>query len=87
MFFNEFFCFSVMMSKKASAGQFSVSGSNLGPNPPEKNDFCYGKDFFLGGSSYIRVFFLKFAFLALNGLWSMIYSNWSRHSQHLGDDT
>ena len=41
------------MSKKASADQFSVSGSNLGPNPPGKTDFCYGKDIFLGGSSYV----------------------------------
>ena len=57
IFFNEIFCFLVIMSKKASADQFSVPGRNLGSNPTRKTDFCYGKDFFLGGSSYLYLDF------------------------------
>ena len=44
----KFFCFSVIMSKKASADQISVSGSNLGPNPPRKNRFLLREGFFFG---------------------------------------
>ena len=51
IFFNEIFCFLVIMSKKASADQFSVSGGNLGQNRERKTDFLCGKDFFWGGSS------------------------------------
>ena len=52
IFINEIFCFLVIMSKKASADQFSVSGGNLGPNRTRKTGFLCGKDFFLGGPSY-----------------------------------
>ena len=43
--FNKILCFSVIMSKKASADQFSVSGGNLGQNRTRKTVFLCGKDF------------------------------------------
>ena len=53
IFFNEIFCFLVIMSKKASGDQFSLSGGNSDSVGARKTVFCSGKDFFLGGSSYM----------------------------------
>ena len=50
----DFFCFSVIMSKKASADQFSLSGGNSDSVEARKTVFCSGKAFFLGGSSYLK---------------------------------
>ena len=72
IFFNEFFCFSVIMSKKASADQFSVSGVNLGQNRTRKTVFLCGKDFFLGGSSYVLT---KIQFVILVRKWDFMVNS------------
>ena len=53
IFFNEIFWFLVIISKKASADQFSLSGGVSYHFGARKTVFCSGKAFFLGGSSCV----------------------------------